>query len=263
MDDAKGVRLADAAAPAGMVLYAIGDVHGRLDLLSEMHDQIARDREARKAADWRIIHLGDYVDRGPDSKGVLEFIAAAMDRDRRVLALAGNHDVGFREFLVPGEFPGIFLKHGGPETARSYGVELDLSSRDTLLAGQRALIDAVPARHAAFLRDLGFSAEFGDFFFCHAGIRPGVPLDAQDKEDLVWIRQDFLDHAGLHPKVIVHGHTPVPAAQMRNNRVNLDTGAVMTGILTALVVDGAEKRLLRVGSDSLKRDVDSVGNAWM
>jgi len=245
----KGIRLADASAPQGMVLYAIGDVHGRLDLLEEMHGLIAADRDGRRAADWRIIHLGDYVDRGPDSRGVIEFLVSAMARDRRVMALAGNHDVGFRDCLTPGELPGIFLNHGGPDTARSYGVELDLSSRETLLDSQKRLIEAVPESHAAFLRGLDFSACFGDFFFCHAGIRPGVALDRQDREDLVWIRHEFLNHAGLHPKVIVHGHTPVPEPQLRDNHVNLDTGAFSTGILTALVVDGADKRLLRAGKE--------------
>lgn len=249
MAETQGIRLADAAGPAGIVLYAIGDVHGRLDLLEDMHALIAADREARRAKDWRIVHLGDYVDRGPDSKGVIEFLSSGTARDPRIIALAGNHDLGFRDFLTPGEIPGIFLHHGGPETARSYGVELDLSSQDTLLAGQKALIEAVPESHAAFLRNLEFSVGFGDFFFCHAGIRPGIALEAQNKDDLVWIRNDFLSHAGLHPKVIVHGHTPVPEPQMRDNRVNLDTGAFSTGILTALVVDGADKRLLRAGTD--------------
>lgn len=242
-----GIHLRDARAPDGMVLYAIGDVHGRLDLLTRMHAAIAADRDRRRAADWRVIHLGDYVDRGPESRGVIDFLIDAVARDPRHLALAGNHDLGMLDFLAAPRAEGLFALYGGVQTAASYGVALDLSDTVRLAAAHRAFAAAVPRRHEAFLRGLALSAGFGDFFFCHAGIRPGVALDAQQRDDLIWIRDPFHRHAALHPKVVVHGHTPVAEVELLDNRVNVDTGAFMSGRLSALVVDGVEKSVIRVG----------------
>jgi len=241
-----GIHFLDARGPDGMRLYAIGDVHGRLDLLSGMHRAIAEEIERDRPGDWRIIHLGDYVDRGPDSKGVLDLLAARSSADERVVTLAGNHDVGFLDFLDVPDSRGLFANWGGDATAKSYGVEADFRDVVRLSYSHAALVRLVPGRHRRFLEKLGFSAEFGDFFFCHAGIRPGVALDQQSHDDLVWIRDRFLDHAGLHPKVIVHGHTPHDEPQVLANRVNVDTLAYQSGVLTALVVDGADKRILTV-----------------
>lgn len=239
-----GMNFSDARGPDGTLVYAIGDVHGRLDLLVEMHARIAAEIMRLRPADWRIVHLGDYVDRGPASEGVIEFLVRQTAADRRILALAGNHDVGFLDFLVEPDPVGLFARYGGVETARSYGVELDLHDMAAFGAGCRALASAVPESHRKFLRTLEFSASFGDFFFCHAGIRPGVALDAQDPKDLIWIRGDFHRHQELFPKIVVHGHTPVAEPEVLPNRVNIDTGAFASGRLTALVIDGAEKRLL-------------------
>jgi serine/threonine protein phosphatase 1 len=242
-----GIHFRDARGPDGMALYAVGDVHGRLDLLKSMFAAIAADRDSRKPRDWRIILLGDYVDRGPDSRGVIDFIIKAQEQgDGRIVPLAGNHDVGFLEFLAEGDPGGIFANYGGAETALSYGTKLDFGSATMFRASQRALAAATPKGHVAFLRTLLFSVEVGDFFFCHAGIRPGVALDKQDPLDLTWIREEFHQHEKLHPKVIVHGHTPTPEPEVLPNRVNLDTGAFATGRLTALVIDGQEKQLLVV-----------------
>jgi serine/threonine protein phosphatase 1 len=241
-----GIAFPDARGPGGIVVYAIGDVHGRHDLLAEMHAQIAADIIRLRPADWRIVHLGDYVDRGPDSSGVVEFLIRQTAMDRRMIALAGNHDIGFLDFLAEPLPDGLFAHNGGEETARSYGVEIDLSNWSGLKATHRALVEAVPKGHVDFLRGLKRCATFGDFFFCHAGIRPGVALEAQDQDDLVWIRGEFLRYPGLHPKVIVHGHTPALEPEILANRVNIDTMAFASGRLTALVIDGAQKRLLTV-----------------
>lgn len=242
----QGIHFLDARGPANKVIYAIGDVHGRLDLLRRMHAEIAADRQRRKASDWAVIHLGDYVDRGPDSMGVLDFLVEATEADPRVVALAGNHDVGLLAFLAEPDPNSLFARYGGRETAASYGVALDLSNDDSVQASRRQLVAAMPRRHVEFLLDLQFSASFGDFFFCHAGIRPGVALVDQTPQDLTWVREPFLRFAGLHPKVIVHGHTPAPQAEVMNNRVNVDTGAFASGKLSALVIDGADKQILEV-----------------
>lgn len=241
-----GIHFLDARGPDGIRLYAIGDVHGRRDLLAEMHARIRAEIIRDHLPDWRIIHLGDYVDRGPDSKGVLDLLLSARAADERILLLAGNHDIGLLEFLAHPLPTNLFALYGGVETARSYGVDLRLD--DPVLFGEssRAFARAVPPAHVELLATLEYSSVFGDFFFCHAGIRPGVPLDEQDRMDLIWIRDAFLDWPHLHPKVIVHGHTPTPEPEVMPNRVNVDTGACRMGTLTALVIDGAEKHLISV-----------------
>jgi len=229
-----------------MRLYAIGDVHGRLDLLEAMHERIHGDIAARGPADWRVIHLGDYTDRGPSSKDVLDFLIAAKARDGRILSLMGNHDLGLLEFLAEPNPYELFATTGGKETARSYGVELQFAPVAALMEGHARFRDTVPEEHVAFLRSLPRSVTFGDFFFCHAGVRPGVKLELQDPHDLIWIRNEFLDHPGLHEKVIVHGHTPSDEAEIMPNRINVDTGAFYSGVLTCAVIDGQDKMLMDV-----------------
>jgi serine/threonine protein phosphatase 1 len=241
-----GIHFLDAKGPEGVRLYAIGDVHGCLDHLAEMHALIRAEIIRDRPPDWRIIHLGDYVDRGPNSRAVLDLLITARQADERVLTLAGNHDLGFLEFLAEPDPHGLFACFGGEETARSYGVALDLGNPDRFRDSCEALAGAIPPAHTAFLQGLEFSASFGDFFFCHAGIRPGVPLDSQDPKDLIWIRDTFLNHSGLFEKVVVHGHTPAFEPEVTANRVNVDTGAFQSGRLTALAIDGAEKRILSV-----------------
>lgn len=242
------VHYLDAAGPEGVRIYAIGDVHGRLDLIERMHELIAAEIERDRPADWRVIHLGDLVDRGPASAGVLDLLARRSEEDPRILTVVGNHDLGFLDFLAVPRIDGLFVNHGGVETARSYGVSLDARDPGALATGRSALEAAVPVHHRAFLAGLPYSLSFGDFFFCHAGIRPGVPLAEQSPEDLVWIRQAF-HHAGeLHPKVIVHGHTPNAEPEILANRVNVDTAAWQTGRLTALVIEGSEKRFIQAVS---------------
>lgn len=240
-----GINAADARAPEGMRIYAIGDVHGRLDLLGKMHDAIAIDLEERPVPDWRIVHLGDYVDRGPDASGVLDFLLAARQRDGRVVALAGNHDLAFLEFLSYPDRDGVFAHYGGRQTALSYGVAMSFVDPGRFAEEYRALTGAVPAAHQSFLASLPFSLSLGDFFFCHAGIRPGKALENQDPQDLIWIREPFLSCTTLHPKVVVHGHTPTTRPEMLPNRINVDTGAFMSGVLSALVVEADAKTIMQ------------------
>jgi serine/threonine protein phosphatase 1 len=241
-----GVDVLQAKAPPGMLVCAIGDVHGRLDLLEKMHQGITEQLKQRAVADWRIIHLGDYIDRGPSSRGVLDFLIAAQARDPRIICLAGNHDVGFLDFLKEPDPVGLFATNGGGQTALSYGVALDFNDPAALAAQHAAFVRSVPDEHRRFIGNLLFSVEFGDFFFCHAGIMPGVPLNEQEPRDLIWIRERFHNHEELYAKVIVHGHTPTREPDVRPNRINIDTAAFRTGVLTALLIEGSDKQLMQV-----------------
>lgn len=234
----------DAKGPDDIRLYAIGDVHGRLDLLQDMHGLIRADLDHRPVHDWRIIHLGDYIDRGPNSKDVLDFLIDASHRDQRIISLLGNHDDGFLTYLATADVAGLFALHGGVDTARSYGADIDFADPDSARRGHTALVSAVPQDHIDFIRAMPRSVTFGDFFFCHAGINPAIPLDAQDPEELIWIRTAFLKWIEPFEKVIVHGHTPQSAIDIQPNRVNLDTYAWKSGQLSAIVIDGTEKRFI-------------------
>ncbi|MBO6718176.1 MAG: serine/threonine protein phosphatase [Rhizobiaceae bacterium] len=229
-----------------MRIFAVGDIHGRLDLLRAINRTISEDLERRPPGDWRILYLGDYCDRGPDTRGVISYLVKQMANEPRVVALRGNHDQSFLDFVGAGDRIRVFERYGGFQTAGSYGVTADFTSQRAAQATKEALVAAMPADHLRFLAGLPLSAQFGDFFFCHAGIRPGVPLAEQDPNDLIWIREAFLEDSRLHPKVIVHGHTPVEEAEIMPNRVDVDTGAYFSGVLTALVIEEKEKRQLTV-----------------
>lgn len=243
-----GISYEAASGPPGIRIYAIGDIHGRFDLLQEMHRKIGKDLARRQPADWRVIHLGDYVDRGPQSRDVIEFLLERQNLHGpdRIVALVGNHDQGFLDFMESTEGEMLFARFGGDTTAASYGVDADFTSPATRQKARDDLRYAVPPSHLAFLGSLSRAIDFGDFFFCHAGIRPGLALDAQDPTDLIWIRDEFLDDERLHEKVVVHGHTPVSVAEIRRNRVNLDTRAYATGRMMALVIEEAEKDLIEI-----------------
>ena len=238
------MRLGEAETPAGMRIYAIGDVHGTDRLLAEAHAKIDADLAARSVADYRIVHVGDYVDRGPDSAAVIERLARLKESDPRVICLLGNHDELMRAFLADPERGGHdWLMNGARATLRSYGIDAaGGSSADEFRGLGDQLNVALPDHHRAFLGNLDLSARFGDFFFCHAGVRPGVPLDEQTLEDLIWIREPFLSCGDPFDRLIVHGHTPVMTGKpdVRRNRINIDTGAVYGGPLTAAVFKEAQ-----------------------
>jgi serine/threonine protein phosphatase 1 len=240
------MELGNAQTPEGMRLYAIGDVHGMDALLAEAHEKIAADRADRPDLDYRIIHVGDYVDRGRDSAGVIDRLARVTASDPRALCLLGNHDELMRGFLAdPLVFGPNWFANRGASTVRSYGIDApDMPDADALPDLAARLAAALPPAHAAFLRDLPLSIQFGDYFFCHAGIRPGVALDRQEPKDLVWIREPFLSSTRDHGVVVVHGHTPGPAPVVRGNRIGIDSGAVFGGPLTVLVLEGSDHRFL-------------------
>lgn len=241
-----GVHLSDAAAPDGMRIYAIGDVHGRLDLLSRLHDAIGEEIARDAPADWRIVHLGDYVDRGRDSRGVIDRLRRVMRTDSRFVALCGNHDIGMIDFLERADPEGLFPLYGGAETALSYGVQPDFSSAWLARRTADAMLEALPDGHLELIKGLGRSVAFGDYFFCHAGVRPEVRLADQDPDDLIWIRNVFLGWTGLHEKVVVHGHTPRREPELLPNRINVDTGAYVSGVLSAVALEGRSARILQV-----------------
>jgi serine/threonine protein phosphatase 1 len=240
------MRLGEARTPDGMRLYAIGDVHGCDELLAGAHARIAADLASRPIADYRIIHVGDYIDRGPNSAAVIGRLARLRASDPRVVCLRGNHDEMLLAFLADPEaaWP-MWLANGALATFASYGVAAGprASARDIReIAGD---FDGVlPASHRKFMESLGYGARFSDFFFCHAGIRPGVPLDSQAAEDLIWIREPFLLSGQDHGVVVIHGHTPAAQPEVRPNRINIDTGAVYGGHLTCLALEGLGYRFL-------------------
>ncbi len=240
--------LGDATLPDGLRVYAIGDVHGCLGKLERLLSDIEGDVNTCPPRDHRIILCGDYVDRGPDTAGVVEILIAMTKDDDRVTCLYGNHEDEFLGFLIdPHYWADVWLQYGGVETLASYGVNASdfLGLSADLDALRDAFEAALPAEHAAFLEGLPRSVHLGDFFFAHAGIRPGVALDAQDDNDLIWIRSEFLFDERDHGAVIVHGHTPHRAVEVKRNRINIDTGAVFGRDLTCLVIEGTEFRFLQ------------------
>ena len=240
------MELGQARTPDDLRLYAIGDIHGMERMLAEAHGRIASDLASRPVRDHRIVHVGDYVDRGADSAGVIERLARFAADDPHVACLMGNHDELMLGFLSePARFGQDWLGNGAAATLGSYGVAMP-ETRDAAGLGKLSadLGAAMPETHRAFLAGLHRSVQFGDFFFCHAGVRPGIALASQADEDLVWIREPFLSSGRDHGAVIIHGHTPVKAPDVRPNRIDIDTGAVYGGPLTVLALEGTDYRFL-------------------
>ena len=230
--------------PDGMRLYAIGDIHGRLDLLGALAERITSDLASAAHLDVGAIFLGDYVDRGAHSAGVIDLLSSGRFPVSHV-ALRGNHEEIMLKFLDDENVLDSWRKFGGLETLHSYGVPVAEAMRGGGYDRAReALLRELPQSHLDFLHATTPSIAFGDYFFAHAGVRPGAPLDRQVPEDLLWIREDFLRHEGSFGKIVVHGHTPVERPDERPNRINIDTGAYASGRLTALVLEGETRRFL-------------------
>lgn len=233
-------RATDAAVPPNTRVYAVGDIHGRSDLLAETIARIDDDVRRRPVEHVVEVYLGDYIDRGPDSSGVLDLLAVRLVR-RHAICLRGNHEAILERFLrQDADTLYHWAKLGGLQTLASYDiVPRSRSETETPLAVQRSLLEIFPREHELFLQCLRNSFVCGDFLFVHAGIKPGVPMNQQDPEDLFWIRDEFLNSDLNHGKVIVHGHTPVDHPDIRENRINIDTGAWRTGVLTCIAIEGA------------------------
>lgn len=235
------------AVPAGSRVYAVGDIHGRLDLLARLHDLIAADAAATRARRRVIVYLGDYVDRGPDSRGVIELLMNRPLPGFEPVHLMGNHEDYFLQFLERAEVGPHWCAYGGRETLASYGVRLPAFAARIAEyeAARLALAAKIPPAHVAFMRALKLTHQEGGYLFVHAGIKPGVALVDQQAGDLLWIRDEFLDSAEDFSSCVVHGHTIVEVPEQRANRIGIDTGAFATGTLTALVLDGAERRFIQ------------------
>jgi serine/threonine protein phosphatase 1 len=249
------MSLAPAELPAGQRVYAVGDVHGCADRLAMMHRLIADDLAARPIGDVTVIHLGDYIDRGTDSAGVLDRLLTAWSAPGpaapppaapppattapRMIHLMGNHEEMMLAALDVGDADTVlqWLSNGGADTLASWGVPRRAKPRDWPRT--------IPAAHIRLLRGLTLHHRQGGYLFVHAGLRPGVPLERQSRHDMLWIREPFLSWQGELPGVVVHGHTPEHDVVRRANRIGVDTGAVMGGVLTCVVLEEDRMGLLR------------------
>lgn len=227
-------------------VYAIGDVHGHADLLGKLATQIAGDLASKPIADAVTVLIGDYIDRGPASAAVVERLLR-RDFPTPIVTLRGNHEQMLLDGLDDSHALKNWLFNGGVETLTSYGIGLMAWQDGDAERLRRTLLDAIPTSHLEFLHATEFSRAIDGYFFCHAGIQPGVALNQQSADVLMWIRAPFHLSKADHGKVIVHGHTPVRRPESLPNRINIDTGAFKTGRLTCLVLEGETRRFLHTG----------------
>lgn len=242
----KGTR----RGPAGLRAYGIGDVHGRLDLLRDLLARIGRDDEERPEARTFIVLLGDLVDRGPDSRGVVDYLLTRPAGPARMVYIKGNHEELFLRVLDgEEEVVNDWLTYGGYECAESYGVSKGSTLNSTPAEIIERLRSAVPDSHRRFLADMADTFRFGDYLFVHAGIRPGIPVDEQTGKDLRWIREGFIDDRSDHGLCVIHGHTIVDGPEQHSNRIAVDTGAYKNGVLTAIGLEGTHRWFVEARED--------------
>ena len=235
-----------AALPPGQRVYAVGDVHGRFDLLQDLIGRIEADSAAREPTEVHVVMLGDLIDRGPQSREIIDYFLKGAPAFAQWHFIMGNHEEMLLKLIDQPDASLMpqFLRYGGRETLESFGAPQrvldtpDLYSPDTLPY-------YVPEEHRTFLRKMEDGILVGDYFFTHAGIRPGVPLDDQEPQDLRWIRREFLDSEAHHGMIVVHGHTVIDDVEVRPNRIGIDTGAYKSGRLTALGLEGTERWFLQ------------------
>ena len=240
---------AEPSVPAGYRVYAIGDVHGRFDLLNEALTLIEADIDSRKRARDIIVFLGDLIDRGPSSAEVIERVRTYRRNGVRTVFLSGNHEeVLLRLLRGESQFLRDWLTFGGAECARSYGISPASLQRMDLGKAVLTLRQKVPEVHQQFLKRFVDTFRIGSYLFVHAGLRPGVPLAEQSQSDLRWIREPFLENDQDHGFIVVHGHTIAEQVDVRQNRIGLDTGAYRSGVLTAIGLEGRERWFLQTKS---------------
>lgn len=239
--------LAEAHVPDGSLICAIGDIHGRVDLLRDLELRLVRFAEGRSDKRRVLVYLGDYVDRGGQSSAVIDHLLASPPDGFERIFLTGNHEEFVLRFLESPADGSVWLNNGGRETLLSYGVALPagMPSPDDIGRVREDLVTRLPRSHLAFLRSLALTHVEGDYLFVHAGIRPGVKLTDQRPDDLLWIRGAFLDSTVDHGHIVVHGHTVSDEPDVRHNRIGIDTGAYATGRLTALILSGAERQFVQ------------------
>lgn len=235
--------------PADVVVYAIGDIHGRLDLLDGIHRQIADDAMRRTPSRRQLVYLGDYVSRGPDSAGVVDRVRAWLPDGFERITLKGNHEDLLLRFLDGEIGTGRhWLDYGGLDAMAAYGVAItNREARDdaSVVALRQGLVARIPPSHLDFFRALQISHRAGDYFFVHGGVRPGVPLGEQIDRDHLWIRKTFLNSDADHGAMVVHGHSISDQPEIRHNRIGIDTGAYRSGVLTCLVLEGETRTFLQ------------------
>jgi serine/threonine protein phosphatase 1 len=231
-------------APESTLLYVIGDIHGRLDLLEELWARIAHDVSGEQKNEVLEIYLGDYVDRGPASAKVIERLTE-IPKERKRIFLRGNHEQVLESFLKGGANLAEWYQIGGLETLISYHVDAELLRHPADGESIRTALTALmPDSHRVFLANLRLHYSVGAYYFVHAGVRPGVPLDQQREDDCLWIREEFLDYDDDFGRIVVHGHSTVPEPELLPNRINLDTGAFATGRLSCLKISREGARML-------------------
>jgi len=229
--------------------YVVGDIHGRLDLLDELLGSIEGDLAARPARKALLVFVGDLIDRGPQSAEVVERLRTYRRSGVRTVFLLGNHEeVLLRILRGDAGLVRKWCSFGGAECLKSYGVDSKSLARLPGTEAVEVIREAIPKEHVAFLESFDDTCRFGDYLFVHAGIRPGIELERQSQTDLRWIREPFLLDDTDHGFTVVHGHTITTDVEERGNRIGIDTGAYRTGVLTALVIDGPDRRLLVTGA---------------
>jgi len=241
----KNSRAQPPPSTGGEIVYAIGDIHGRIDLLDRLIAEIRADILRRNvAAPMRIVFLGDYIDRGSGSRPVIDRILS-MEEEWRIVAVKGNHEDALLRFLDDPAIGPSWAQHGGAETLVSYGVDPPANTDDGSWGQTREFFAAqLPPAHERFFRDLVPYTLSGDYLFVHAGVRPKVRLEDQSAQDLMWIRREFVECEKSIDKVVVHGHTPSEQAHIGRWRIGIDTGAYATGVLTAIRLFNEEQDLL-------------------
>lgn len=232
--------------PQGLRIYAVGDIHGRADLLKRLHRLIIEDAAWRSGTDNLVVYLGDYIDRGMEIREVLDTLIAGLPDNFQTIHLLGNHEEMMLQFLEDPSLLGLWSTIGGQATLMNYGVAVPGNghSENQAVEVRQKLAENIPEKHLSFLSRLQTSFTAGDYFFVHAGVRPGVPLARQNPKDLLWIREPFMNSSADFEARVVHGHSIVGSPQVLPNRIGLDTGAYATGILSCAVLEENRVRLL-------------------